>query len=165
MNLESASDRNDSSDPVAPLLVPADIYAEIVAHCLRESPLECCGLIGGVGKMVLSCHPLGNLARSETRYEGDPKHLVEAWRWLREHGQEILAIYHSHPRWQAIPSATDRSENYWGELTHIIVSLQTDPPTLRAWRLYPDSQRELPWTLIEPSRQVAVPLPAQPGDD
>jgi proteasome lid subunit RPN8/RPN11 len=148
-----------------PLLLPSDIHDAVLAHCLRESPLECCGLLGGMGTRVLTHHPLGNIARSETRYSGNPKDVVEAWRWLRERGLEILAIYHSHPRWEAVPSATDRRENYWGEMTHVIVSLRTDPPHLRAWRLYPESQRELPWELAEPAGDTAVTLRPAPRAD
>ncbi len=144
-----------------PLLLPGSIHRAVLEHCLRESPLECCGVLGGVGREVLSHHPLGNLARSETKYQGDPLDLVHAWRWLREHGMEILAVYHSHPRWEAVPSATDRRENHWGDMTHLIVSLLDDPPTLRAWRLSSDSQIELPWALTKES----VPLRPSTGPD
>ena len=34
-------------DPV-PLLIPADIHDAMIAHCLREAPLECCGLLAGI---------------------------------------------------------------------------------------------------------------------
>jgi proteasome lid subunit RPN8/RPN11 len=141
-----------------PLLVPSDILESLVAHCVGESPLECCGVLGGVGRQVLSHHPLGNVARSETRYQGDPGDLVQAWRWLRARGMEILAIYHSHPRWEAVPSAVDRRENHWGEMPHLIVSLLADTPTMRAWRLTAESQTELPWRLVEPVCARAVPL-------
>jgi [CysO sulfur-carrier protein]-S-L-cysteine hydrolase len=136
------------SCPTAPTLeIPEDLLSQVIAHCLRESPLECCGLLGGVSPRATSVHPLRNLAASETRYTADPKELVEAWRWLREHQAQILAIYHSHPRWEAVPSHTDLKENYWGDTPRIIVSLLTDPPVVRVWRLDADSFRELEWVL------------------
>ena len=40
----------------------------MVAHCVRESPLECCGILGGLPPRVSSFHPLRNELASETCY-------------------------------------------------------------------------------------------------
>jgi proteasome lid subunit RPN8/RPN11 len=148
-----------------PLLIPTDIRDAMVAQCQREDPLECCGILGGVWPRILSFHPLRNIAASETRYDADPQELVQAWRSLRERQQEILAIYHSHPRWRAVPSATDLKKNYWGTMPHVIISLLKDPPELRVWRLDPDSYQELSWTLIEPTGEPARALQPTPPPD
>ena len=142
-------DQADSAGSSGPLQIPSDIVDAMIAHCLRESPLECCGLLGGDAPRVRSFHPLRNEAASETRYFADPKDLIEAWRWLRDHDHQVLAIYHSHPRWEAVPSATDLKENYWRDTPRIIVSLITSPPTVRIWRLDTDSYSELKWTRVE----------------
>lgn len=131
----------------SPLLIPAEIHDAMVAHCVREAPLECCGLLGGVKPRVSSFHPLRNASASETRYDADPKDLIEAVQSLRKRGAEILAIYHSHPRWAAIPSKTDLRENHYGEVPRIIVSLLGETPEVRTWRLDPDSYEELPWRI------------------
>jgi proteasome lid subunit RPN8/RPN11 len=131
----------------AVLTIPADIHDAMVAHCVREAPLECCGLLGGVSPAVSSFHPLRNASASETRYDADPRDLIEAVVALRGRGAEILAIYHSHPRWAAIPSATDLRENHYGPVPRIIVSLLGASPEVRAWRLDPESYEELPWRL------------------
>src|SRR5262245_50739745 len=153
-----------ASGPVEPLVkvleIPANIRDAMVAHCRREAPLECCGLLGGRSGRVSTFHPLLNIAKSETRYLADPRQSVGAWVWLREHNLEILAIYHSHPRSEAVPSATDLRENYWGETPRIIVSLLTEPPTIRNWRLDAVRYEELSWSLIEP--QPGQPSTLQP---
>ena len=152
------------SRPTAPALeIPEDLLSLMIAHCRRESPLECCGLLGGVSPRVTSFHPLRNVAASETRYTADPRELVDAWRWLREHNAEILAIYHSHPRWEAVPSNTDLQENYWGDTPRIIVSLLTDPPVVRVWRLDPQSFCELPWTKVEGTEEADATLQGKPS--
>jgi proteasome lid subunit RPN8/RPN11 len=147
------------------LEIPADILDQMTAHCRRESPLECCGILGGVSPRVLTIHPLRNIADSETRYEGDPRELVEAWRWLRERRLEILAIYHSHPQWRAVPSTTDRERNYWGSMPHIIVSLLSDPPEVRAWRLFESTHQELSWSRVEAAGDTAQTLQLPLGTD
>ena len=155
----------EGSAPPRPLEIPVDIHQAMIAHCLRESPLECCGVLGGTAARVLSIHPLRNLAASETRYDGDPAELVEAFRQLRERNLDILAIYHSHPKWEAIPSAVDRRQNYWGPMPHLIVGLLRDPPEVRVWRLSPDSQQELLWTLVEPAGEIARALQPNANPD
>jgi proteasome lid subunit RPN8/RPN11 len=148
LNAEQASE--PAGLPVTtPLEIPARIHEAMVAHCLREAPLECCGILGGVTSRVSSIHPLRNIAASETRYDADPQDLITAWVWLRENGLEIAAIYHSHPRWAAVPSATDLRENHYGPVPRIIVSLLAEPPEVRIWRLEPDSYEELDWRVIE----------------
>ncbi len=131
------------------LEIPRNHVEAMVEHCQRESPLECCGLLGGIGSRVSSFHPLRNAAASETRYDADPRDLIDAVVSLRERKAEILAIYHSHPRWEAVPSRTDLAENHYGEVPRIIVSLLGDSPTIRIWRLDPDSYRELPWRIVD----------------
>jgi proteasome lid subunit RPN8/RPN11 len=133
----------------------------MVAHCLREAPLECCGLLGGVPPTVSSIFPLRNALASETRYTADSRDLIAAVQALRAQGAQILAIYHSHPRWAAVPSATDLAENHYGDVPRIIVSLRHERPEVRVWRLDPDSFQELPWRLAD---EAAGPVAVETDD-
>jgi proteasome lid subunit RPN8/RPN11 len=144
-----------------PLLIPRAIHDAMVAHCLRDAPLECCGLLGGVPPTVSSIFPLRNAQASETRYTADSRDLIAAVQALRAQAAQILAIYHSHPRWAAIPSRTDLAENHYGDVPRIIVSLLDDPPAVRVWRLDADSYEELTWRLApDADDRLAV----EPGD-
>ena len=117
------------------LLIPAEHHDAMVAHCLREAPLECCGILGGVAPLVSSFHPMRNASASPVRYDADPKDLIAAVVELRARGAEILAIYHSHPRWEPVPSKTDLAENHYGDVPRIIVGLLGEVPEVRVWRL------------------------------
>jgi proteasome lid subunit RPN8/RPN11 len=141
-------------ETTAPLLIPRAIHDAMVAHCVREAPLECCGILGGNGTSVSSFHPLRNTSASEIRYDADAQDLIDAVVELRKRGAEIVAIYHSHPRWAAVPSQTDLRENHYGPVPRIIVSLLADLPEVRTWRLDPESYEELPWR-IAPSPESA----------
>jgi [CysO sulfur-carrier protein]-S-L-cysteine hydrolase len=162
MMAEANAGPDAGGDSVLPLEIPADLHGAMIAHCRRDDPFECCGILGGVPPRVLSLHPLRNIEASRTRYTADPKELIQALVWLREQHRETLAIYHSHPRWEAVPSATDLTQNYWGEMPRIIVSLLTDPPDVRVWRLSPNSFQELPWKLIGPTGEPAGALQPTP---
>jgi len=135
------------SDPPV-LEIPASILRAMVDHCRDEAPLEACGLLGGRPPRVASIHPLRNASASETRYDADPADLIAAVRELRQRDAQILAIYHSHPRWPAIPSATDLRENHYEDVPRIIVSLQDAEPDVRVWRLDADSYEALPWRIV-----------------
>jgi proteasome lid subunit RPN8/RPN11 len=131
-----------------PLIIPAAIHDAMIAHCRREAPRECCGLLGGARPRVASIHPLRNVAAaSETRYDADPSDLIAAAQALRAAQAEILAIYHSHPRWAPVPSQTDLRENHYGDVPRIIVSLLGPVPEVRVWRLEPGAYTELPWRI------------------
>jgi proteasome lid subunit RPN8/RPN11 len=154
-------------DDPAPLLIPVDIHDAMVAHCVRDAPLECCGLLGGSAARVSSIHPLRNASASETHYNADPQDLINAVVELRSRGAEILAIYHSHPRWQAVPSLTDLRENHYGSVPRIIVSLLGPVPDVRVWRLDPDSYEALSWQIVPsleagPSSGVVAVEPEAP---
>ena len=141
-----------------PLAIPADLLGAMVDHCVREGPLECCGLLGGVAPVVSSIHPLRNTEASPVRYNADPRDLIAAVVALRARGAEILAIYHSHPNHAAIPSRTDLRENHYGDVPRIIVSLLGPEPEVRIWRLRPDSYDDLPWTRLPPMTTTATPI-------
>ena len=160
---DECSDRNPNTTgsvpPSAPQ-IPRDIVDAMVAHCVREAPLECCGILCGIAPRVSLFYPLRNENQSETRYNADPHDLIAAHIDFRQHQAEILALYHSHPRWDAIPSKTDLAENYYGPVPRIIVSLKGDVPNVRVWRLDADSYEELSWEIVEPSvcRLSAYPI-------
>jgi [CysO sulfur-carrier protein]-S-L-cysteine hydrolase len=131
------------------LTIPADIHDAMLAHCLMDAPLECCGILGGVSPFVELFYPLANADASETRYNADPRDIIRVMQDLRAREAEILAIYHSHPQWPAVPSKADLALNYYEETPRIIVSLLTTPPVVRVWRLLPDSFTELPWRITK----------------
>lgn len=128
------------------LIVPAGLYADLVAQALAEQPNECCGLLAGVIQAgegrVVARYPLVNELASPTEYNAEPRGLFQAHRDMRERGQEVLAIYHSHPTSPPVPSRKDRERNYSEDVVCVIVSLQSDPPEVRAWWLTADAHRE-----------------------
>ena len=137
-----------------PLVIPRDILDAMITHCLREAEDEGCGVLGGPPPRASAIYPLRNIAATAAnRYDADPIDIIAAVRDLRERSEEIVAIYHSHPKWQAVPSKADLELNHYGGVPRIIVSLLDEPPDVRAWRLDPDSFEELPWRAVpvEPS--------------
>jgi proteasome lid subunit RPN8/RPN11 len=121
---------------------------EMFAHARAASPLECCGLVGGSGEQAQSVYRLRNVARDPlTGYEAAPEELFAAQRVMRERGEELLAIYHSHPRSSdPIPSETDVRLAYYPSAVYFIIGLGADVETLRAFRI---RERDATWQQLE----------------
>jgi len=121
---------------------------EINAHAYEAAPCECCGLIGGVGDRSQTVYRLANVAQDPfVSYEAAPKDLFAAQRAMRDSGEQLLAIYHSHPRAKSPePSETDVRLAYYPAAVYFIVGLGNAVPCLRAFRI---SERERRWETAE----------------
>ncbi len=122
-------------------------FREIVEHARRAAPLECCGLIGGNDACAQTVYPLRNVAADPlVTYEAAPEDLFAAQRAMRDRGEQLLAIYHSHPRSNdPQPSETDVRLAYYPSAVYFIVGLG-DEPCLRAFRI---SERQGRWERAE----------------
>ena len=79
-----------------------------------------------------------------TRYLISPREQLRAFREMDDNGEELVAIYHSHPASQPYPSPTDRAEAHYPEAVYVLVSLRTSAPEVRAYRIADDMVREVP---------------------
>lgn len=139
------------------LTLPRSVYEGMLWHALAERPLECCGLLAGVvredrvGEVRLR-YPLLNAAASPIEFESEPRSHFSADRDIHRQGLTVLAIYHSHPTSEPVPSRKDL-ERSWSEdvvnfdVVNFIVSLVTTPPTARAWWLNAEEYREAAWII------------------
>lgn len=101
--------------------------AQQLLHLAQISPAaEVCGLVGGPNGEPLSCYPIKNVAEyPEQRFLLDAKQQIDAMALMRERGEELFAIYHSHPSAPALPSATDLEQAAYPDALYLIISLNT----------------------------------------
>lgn len=121
---------------------------EIFAHARQAKPFECCGLIGGTNDRAQSIHPLRNVASNpEITYEAAPEELFAAQRQMRQRSEQLLAIYHSHPRAiEPVPSETDIRLAYYPAAVYLIIGLGGIKPIMRGFRI---SERDKTWQQVE----------------
>ena len=121
---------------------------ELFAHARAESPAECCGLVGGRGRHAETVYRLQNVAREpRTAYEAAPAELFAAQRSMRARGEELLAIYHSHPRApEPVPSERDVRLAFYPAALYLIIGLGGADAVLRAYHI---SEREKSWARVE----------------
>jgi [CysO sulfur-carrier protein]-S-L-cysteine hydrolase len=122
--------------------------AEMFAHARAVAPAECCGLVGGQDERAASIYRLQNIAADPlTAYEGAPGELFAAQRQMRMRGEELIAIYHSHPQArEPVPSETDVRLAFYPSAIYLIVGLGGDAPVLGAFRIHEGEKR---WERVE----------------
>jgi proteasome lid subunit RPN8/RPN11 len=136
----------------------------MLAQAKTELPNECCGLLAGLVRQpenscsktsgtgetasvgrVLHRYPLVNNAASPKEYLANDRTLFAAYRDMRDRGLDLLAVYHSHPVSDPVPSKTDLERNYFDNVMHLIISLKADEPVVRGWWLGERDYREAEW--------------------
>lgn len=118
---------------------------QIFASAKQAAPAECCGLIGGDGERATNLYPMRNVAaNAQVAYEAAPEDLFAAQRQMRERGEQLLAIYHSHPRaTEPQPSETDVRLAYYPQAIYFIIGLSGAQPVMRAFKISePDGRWE-----------------------
>jgi proteasome lid subunit RPN8/RPN11 len=131
------------------MILRREHVAAIVAHAREKSPEECCGLIGGLNQTTSSSiYPLRNVTPDPERaYEAAPEELFAAQRQMRERGEDLIAIYHSHPRsHHPVPSETDVKLAYYPAALYLIIGLGGPQPVVQAFKI---SEQEQRWQQVE----------------
>ncbi|MDX1662267.1 MAG: M67 family metallopeptidase [Candidatus Promineifilaceae bacterium] len=125
-----------STEERAPLRLARGHLRDILAHLRAVYPLEGCGLLAGRDGRVCAVHPVENRLHSPHGYEMAPAAQIRIMYALEAAGQELLAIYHSHPHGPAYPSPADVAGARYPGVRHLVVSLAAPAqPVLRAFAI------------------------------
>ncbi|VAW79151.1 Mov34/MPN/PAD-1 family protein [hydrothermal vent metagenome] len=108
------------------IILPRKLVNQILRQAQSSPDMEVCGLIAGRNNRPTRCMPVSNIAEQPQRlFAMDPAQQITAQRRMREQGEELFGIYHSHPHSPAQPSTTDLEQAGYPEALYIIVSLNT----------------------------------------
>ncbi len=106
--------------------IARSLVDEMVFHAREDLPNECCGMVGGRDGRAETVYRARNEFATPYSFRidtADQYRIMEVE--MRERGEELLAIYHSHTKTAAYPSQTDLNEaEKWPEPMYVIVSLQ-----------------------------------------
>ena len=117
------------------LVIAPGLLDRVIEHARGHYPQEACGLLVGRDSADRFI-PMTNALASSTAYEMDPAELIATLRDLRSRGEELVAIYHSHPHGPASPSKNDIDRAYYPEAVHLIVSFaDREGPRSAAFRI------------------------------
>lgn len=118
--------------------IDRSVYDDIVSHAREGKPEEVCGVLRGRNGRAFKLYRARNLAEDRIdNYDVDPQTLLRQFEFEKA-GDEMVAIYHSHPESVAYPSATDAWNAHYPETFYLICSLEfDDAPVVRAFRMEP----------------------------
>ena len=119
---------------VMTLHIPEAMYEEMVQHARAELPNECVGmLIGSADGTVTEYLPLVNELKSPTRFLTEPYSMLRAEKRCRELKLAVLAIFHSHPTSEPVPSRYDVADHYSSTVMCLILTMIENPTPLQGW--------------------------------
>jgi proteasome lid subunit RPN8/RPN11 len=121
---------------------------DIVYHCVREQPIEACGILSGksakvdasVVREVLKIYRCLNELNSRTEYRIAGEEQIRVFDDIENSGSEVLGFYHSHPCTDSQPSSIDKEKGNYIGYSHVIVSLC--PTKVSSWVLEEDGFKE-----------------------
>ena len=119
------------------VILPRTLINSVLSHAQHYPDEEVCGLIACSADGGFRVYPVANVAtEADHLFRMDPGAQIDAMRRMREAGEELFAIYHSHPTAPAEPSLRDLEEAAYPEALYLIVSLNTKGVLeLRGFRL------------------------------
>ena len=133
---------------MAMLQMDRGIYEAVIKAGQTGYPLEVCGLLTGANGRITHHYPVHNRLESPVAFEMEPKQQIETMLAIEAEGRQLLAMYHSHPKGPAVPSATDVARAYYPELIQFILSLQElKRPSLRAFTIVDNQVDEIPFSV------------------
>ncbi len=108
------------------IILPRQLVNRILRQAQSSPDAEICGLITAKAGRPSRCIAVPNISeRPQQLFAMDPGRQIDAMRRMREQGEELFGIYHSHPHSPAQPSDRDLQEAGYPEALYIIVSLNT----------------------------------------
>jgi len=106
--------------------IPRPLVNQLLHYAQTSPDLEICGLIGAKNGIPNNSYPIKNAAITpDCRFQMEPQEQIEAMRQMRERGEELFAIFHSHPAAPAEPSTADLEQAAYPDALYIIISLST----------------------------------------
>jgi proteasome lid subunit RPN8/RPN11 len=125
--------------------IPRKLINQILEQAQQSPNKEICGLLSSRfsnnSNQPANCYPISNTSTvPNRRYLMDSRQQIKTFKIMRERGEELYAIYHSHPENPASPSTEDLRQASYPEALHIIISMSTKGTLqLRGFRLKTDS--------------------------
>ena len=118
------------------MVISQALIDEIVEHARGGFPNEVCGLVAAVEGRAVKVFPIESADPSPVHYHMDPKQQLRAVMEIDDNEWDMAAIYHSHTRTRAYPSATDIQLAFYPGTLYMIVSLADEAqPDVRAFRI------------------------------
>jgi proteasome lid subunit RPN8/RPN11 len=118
------------------LILGKDLLEKMLQQIKEEFPNEACGILAGREGRVEKVYEMSNIDKSLSTYFMDAKEQLKVMKEMRNSGQEMVGIYHSHVASPAYPSGHDVEMAFYPEVSYVIISIKDqDHPHIRSFRI------------------------------
>lgn len=132
--------------------LPRKLTHQLLHLAQAEPDQEVCGLVGAdINGKPVSCYPVRNSSDTpHNRFLLDAAEHIAAVRTMRDKGETLFAVYHSHPHTPAEPSIIDIEQAQSLNTLHLIISLNTKGVLeLRCFKIDAQQVTEISLNLVE----------------
>jgi len=128
---------------MAKIRLSQQLFDRMIAHCKSVYPHEACGIFSGRNGVAEKIYEMPNVESSPVSYMVDPKAQFMAMKEMRENGETMVSVYHSHPQSLPYPSGKDIELAFYSDAVYIIVGLgNIERPEARAYTIREGEVRE-----------------------
>lgn len=113
----------------------SEVYYAMITHCLGQNPLEACGLLSGIDYVACTYWPMTNILQSPTQFQMDDQQIEDVFQKIRDKGEQLIGISHSHPTGLPFPSIEDVIHASYPEVVYTIVALAQTKPEVACFRI------------------------------
>lgn len=118
------------------IYITENLLEQIVEHSKKELPNEACGILSGSQERVKKVYEMINVEKSPQTFFMDAKEQLRVMKEIRNNGEEMLGIYHSHVASEAYPSSHDVELSLYPEASYVIISLKDKQnPSVRSFKI------------------------------
>ncbi len=118
------------------LILKKELLKRITEHALREFPNEACGILAGNQERVKKIYEMTNAEKSPETFFMDAREQLKVMKEIRNKGQEMIGIYHSHIASEAYPSSHDVELALYPEASYVIISIKDKKnPSIRSFKI------------------------------
>ncbi len=111
--------------------LPQTLRNHMLDHVLETPEIEACGLLSAKGSETVSLYRIPNIATDpSTTFYMEPQAQIAALKTMRQHGEQLCGIYHSHPNSEALPSDRDLRQAAYPGTAYLIISLMKAEPEI-----------------------------------
>jgi [CysO sulfur-carrier protein]-S-L-cysteine hydrolase len=111
------------------------IYTKMITHCIEQKPLEACGLLSGTNSVACTHWPMTNVLGSPDAFQMDNGQIEMTFKQMKDKGEQLVGIYHSHPTTAPYPSSNDVIHANYPEAVYVIVSLSRIKPEVACFHI------------------------------
>ena len=125
------------------IYIAKNLFERMIEHSKREFPNEACGILSGSTERVNKVYEMTNVEKSPQTFFMDAREQLKVMKEIRNEGQKMIGIYHSHVASPAFPSDHDVELALYPEVSYVIISIKDrENPSVRSFKIVEGKIRE-----------------------